>query len=49
MKLNGDALVDKVFFTGNAIESIISYNDNEIPTGKIKLANRDSKGTKLRL
>ena len=49
MKLNGDALIDKVFFTGNAIESVINYNDNDIPSGKIKLANRDTKGTKLRL
>ena len=49
MKLNGEALIDKVFFTGNAIESVINYNDNDIPSGKIKLANRDSKGTKLRL
>ncbi len=49
MKLNGDALIDKVFFTGNAIESVIKYNDSEIPSGKIKLANRDGKGNKLRL
>ena len=49
MKLNDDALIDKVFFTGNAIESVINYNDYEIPSGKIKLANRDSKGNKLRL
>ncbi len=49
MKLNGEALIDKVFFTGNAIESVIKYNDSEIPSGKIKLANRDGKGNKLRL
>ena len=49
MKLNKDATVDKVFYTGNAIESVLHYNDNDIPSGKIKLANRDSKGTKLRL
>ena len=49
MKLNGEALIDKVFFTGNAIESVINYNDNDIPSGKIKLANRDGKGNKLRL
>ena len=49
MKLNGDALIDKVFFTGNAIESVIHYNDTDIPSGKIKLANRDDKGNKLRL
>ena len=49
MKLNKDALIDKVFFTGNAIESVIKYNDSEIPSGKIKLANRDGKGNKLRL
>ena len=49
MKLNKDAVLDKVFYTGNAVESIINYNDHEIPSGKIKLANRDAKGTKLRL
>ena len=49
MKLNKDCRIDKVFYTGNATESIINYNDNEIPSSKIKLANRDSKGTKLRL
>ena len=49
MKLNKDATVDKVFYTGNAIESVLHYNDNDIPSGKVKPANRDSKGTKLRL
>lgn len=49
MKLNKDCRIDKVFYTGNATESVINYNDNEIPSSKIKLANRDSKGTKLRL
>ncbi len=49
MKLNKGASVDKVFYSGNAIESVIVYNENEIPASKIKLANRDGKGTKLRL
>ena len=49
MKLNPGSLIDKVFFTGNAVDTIIEYNDNQIPSGKIKLANRDAKGTKLRL
>ena len=49
MKLNKDALVDKVFFAQNATDSIIHYNDTDIPASKIKLTNRDAKGTKLRL
>ena len=49
MKLNPGSLIDKVFFTGNAVDTIIEYNDNQIPSSKIKLANRDAKGTKLRL
>ncbi len=49
MKLNNSALVDKVFYAQGAVESIINYNDCDIPVSKIKLTNRDSKGTKLRL
>ena len=49
MKLNPGSLIDKVFFTGNAVDTIIEYNDTQSPSGKIKLANRDAKGTKLRL
>ncbi|MCR5846754.1 MAG: DNA topoisomerase 4 subunit A [Lachnospiraceae bacterium] len=49
MKLSNGALIDKVFFTGNATDNVIIYNDTEIPSSKIKLSNRDGKGTKLRL
>ncbi len=49
MKLNANASVDRVYYTQNAVETVIKYGDYEIPSGKIKLTGRDSKGTKLRL
>lgn len=49
MKLNPNASVDKVYYTQNAVETVIKYKDYEIPSQKIKLTGRDSKGTKLRL
>ena len=49
MKLNKGAGVDKVFYTQNSLESVIKYGDYEIPSSKIKVTGRDSKGTKLRL
>ena len=49
MKLNENSFVDKVYYTQNAVETVINYKDNEILSGKVKLQKRDTKGTKLRL
>jgi len=49
MKLNKDSSVNKVFYSGNAMDSYIEYDDHTIPVSKIKMTNRDAKGSKLRL
>ena len=49
MKLSKGAVIDKVFYSSEANDIIIDYNDNKVPSSRIKLQKRDTKGTKLRL
>ena len=48
MKLNPKAYVDAVYYTQNAVGTSITVNSKEIELNKIKLAKRDTKGTKIR-
>ncbi len=48
MKLNGNAYVDQVHYTQNADGTNITVNGKQIELNKIKLAKRDTKGTKIR-
>ena len=48
MKLNPKAYVDSVYYTQNAVGTSITVNSKEIELNKIKLAKRDTKGTKIR-
>ena len=49
MKLAEKDEVEAVYFTQNAVDTIISYKGKELLLNSIKLGKRDSKGTKLRI
>ena len=48
IKLNDGDEIDKVYIVGFGDKSTITYNNKEIELMKLKLAKRDTKGTKLR-
>ena len=49
MKLGSDDVVENVYYTQNNSEQIIKYKNRKVELNKIKLAKRDSKGTKIRV
>ncbi len=49
MKLNPKDVVEKVYFTRNAVESTITYKDKPIVLNNLKPGKRDTKGTKIRV
>ncbi len=48
MKLGGKDYIDEVFYTRAIDDSSIQYNERQLRLNDIKLAKRDSKGTKVR-
>lgn len=48
MKLNPGDKVDGVYYTQNAVETVIAYHGREMELGKLKTGTRDTKGTKVR-
>ena len=48
MKLSDGDVVESVYFTQNAVESVIQYKNKNLVLNSIKLGKRDSKGTKIR-
>ncbi len=48
IKLNAGDEIDKVYIVGFGDKSTITYNNKEVELMKLKLAKRDTKGTKLR-
>lgn len=49
MKLSKGDAVEAVYFTQNAVESVIQYKNKSLVLNSIKLGKRDSKGTKIRV
>jgi len=49
MKLSAGDFVETVFYTGNTTGSHMTYKDKLIELNRIKVAKRDSKGTKIRI
>ena len=49
MKLGADDVIENVYYTQNISEQIIKYKNRQVELNKIKLAKRDSKGTKIRV
>lgn len=49
MKLSADDVIENVYYTQNTSEQIIKYKNRKVELNKIKLAKRDSKGTKIRV
>ncbi len=49
MKLGDKDLVENVYYTQNAVESMIEYKEKKIVLNNLKLGKRDSKGTKVRI
>ncbi len=49
MKLNPKDVVEKVYFTRNAVESTITYKDKPVVLNNLKPGKRDTKGTKIRV
>ena len=48
MKLGPKDSVEHVYYTETGLESVIEYKDRSLDLGRLKLAKRDSKGTKQR-
>lgn len=48
MKLSDGDTIEAVYFTQNAVESVIQYKNKNLVLNSIKLGKRDSKGTKIR-
>lgn len=49
MKLGSGDYVENVYYTLNAVETVIEYKDKQLELNKLKPGKRDSKGTKVRL
>lgn len=49
MKLGNGDYVENVYYTLNAVETVIEYKDKQLELNKLKPGKRDSKGTKVRL
>ena len=48
IKLNAKHTVENVYYTKNAVESVMEYKGKTVELNKIKLGSRDSKGVKIR-
>lgn len=49
MKLGTKDAVEKVYFTQNGIETVITYKEKKVDLNHLKAARRDTKGTKIRV
>lgn len=49
MKLGVKDSVEKVYFTQNGIETVITYKEKKVDLNHLKAARRDTKGTKIRV
>ncbi|MCH5280252.1 MAG: DNA topoisomerase 4 subunit A [Lachnospiraceae bacterium] len=49
MKLGNGDYVENVYYTLNAVETVIEYKEKQLELNKLKPGKRDSKGTKVRL
>lgn len=49
IKLNSGHTVENVYYTKNAVETVIEYKGKKMELNKIKLGSRDTKGTKVRI
>ena len=49
MKLGAKDYVEAVYYTQNAVETIIPYGSRELELNKIRLGKRDTKGVKVRI
>lgn len=49
IKLNSGHTVENVYYTKNAVETVIEYKGKKMELNKIKLGTRDTKGTKVRI
>ncbi|HKM34955.1 MAG TPA: DNA topoisomerase (ATP-hydrolyzing) [Lachnospiraceae bacterium] len=49
MKMSDGDTVDAVYFTQNAVESVIQYKNKNLVLNSLKPGKRDSKGTKIRV
>ena len=48
MKLGAKDCIEEVFYIQNAVDTIITYNEKEINLNALKVASRDTKGSKPR-
>jgi len=48
MKLSAKDFIEHVYYTGTGYENNIEYKDRTLDIGRLKIAKRDSKGTKQR-
>ena len=49
MKLGDKDFVEQVYYTQNAVESVIEYKNKKVVLNNLKPGKRDSKGTKIRV
>ena len=49
IKLAEDDYAEHLYFIKNGTEMMISYKDKTVSLNKLKLAKRDTKGTKIRV
>ncbi len=49
MKLGERDAVEKVYFTQNAVEAVITYREKKVDLNHLKTGRRDTKGTKIRV
>ena len=49
MKLGAKDSVERVYYTQNAVETVIEYKDKKVILNNLKAAKRDTKGTKIRV
>lgn len=49
MKLSSDDCIENVYYTWNAVDNLITYQEKEINLNQLKPSKRDSKGTKIRI
>lgn len=49
MKLGDKDYVEQVYYTQNAVESVIEYKNKKVVLNNLKPGKRDSKGTKIRV
>ena len=48
MKLDGKDCLEAVYYTNNSVEQTIKYKNKNLELNKMKVAKRDTKGTKVR-